>query len=76
MYASNKLNPGPQTEARRVGATTRAYNPTEEVILTEEYRVDVTAYVVADTAHVRDAEYSKAATTTTDEGEAMELMKV
>ena len=76
MYASNKLSPRPQTEAGIVGDTARVDNPTEEVIPMEENRLDGTTDVDADVAQASDAEDSKAATIPTDEGDAMELMRV
>ena len=58
MYASNKLSPGPQTEAVRVGATARADDPTEEVIPAEENRMDGTVDVGVDASYARDEEDS------------------
>ena len=59
-----------------MGDTSREDNPTEEVIPTEEDRMDVPTDVSVDKAHIRDAGNSKAATTPTDGGEAVELMRV
>ena len=60
----------------RVGAKARVDNPTEEVIPTEEDRMDGPMDVGVDTALIRDADNSNAATTPTDGGDAVELMRV
>ena len=59
-----------------MGATSRADNPTEEVILTEEDRTGGISDMVADAAQARYADDSKASTTPTDGGEVVELMRV
>ena len=55
MYALNKLSPRPQTEVGRVGVTTRADNPTEEVIPMDDDRMDGPADVGVDAAQAVDA---------------------
>ena len=76
MYASNKLTPGPQTEAGRVGDVVRADNSTDDVIPKEEYRMDGTVDVGVDVAQAGDVEDSKTTTTPMDRGEDVELMRV
>ena len=59
-----------------MGNTARVDNPTEEVIPTEEDRMDGPADVGVDTSHAGDADNSNDTTTTVDRGEAVELLRV
>ena len=56
-------------------ATVRVNNPTEEDNPTEQDRTDGMVKVGTDESHARDVENIKAATTPTDRGEVVELMR-
>ena len=59
-----------------MGATARANNPKEELIPIEEDKMDGTVDVGPNAAQDRNVDNTKSDTTPTDEGEALELMRV